>query len=152
MAYNVTLETVVAVPIAAARRRVMIPQITSAWKPALDQVWALLRAHPELEPGGNVFLYHHPTRREDPMDIDFGVQVGGEFPAEGEVFCTKTPAGQVATTLHRGPYDGLSAAHNAIHGWCSANGKQIGGESWEIYSDWNDDQARLETRIMYLLR
>lgn len=152
MSYFVTTETVAAQPIAAVRARVRIPQIATAWKPALDQVWTYLRAHPEVQPGANVFLYHHPVRREDPMEIDFGVAVQQAFSGDGAVISTATPAGQVATTLHVGPYSGLAAAHNAIHAWCGANSKPIGAQSWEIYGDWNDDPAKLETRIVYLLR
>ena len=152
MSHSVSIQTVTAQPIVAARRRVFIPEITSAWKPALDQVWAFLREHPELRPGGNLFLYHHPTKREDPMEIDFGVEVAGPFTAPGGLISTATPAGEVATTTHVGPYQGLPAAHNAIHAWCAANGKQIGWASWEIYGDWTEDEAKLETQICYLLR
>ena len=152
MSYTVTLQTVAAHPIAAVRAKALIPDIPKAWKPALDQVWAYLRAHPELQPGHNVFLYHHPANRTDAMDIDFGVAVARPFTDEGAVKSTATPAGLVATTVHVGPYNGLSAAHNAVHAWCSANTKKIGPASWEIYGDWTEDESKLETRIVYLLQ
>jgi len=68
------------------------------------------------------------------------------------VRCVRTPAGSAATTLLVGPYSRMAAAHDAIHAWCAANGKQIGDASWELYGDWTDDESRLETRIYYLLR
>ena len=70
---------------------------------------------------------------------------------EGNVRCIKTPAGEVASTVHTGPYDQLGNAHGAIHAWCAANNRKIGQASWEIYGDWTDDPARLETTIKYLL-
>jgi effector-binding domain-containing protein len=53
--------------------------------------------------------------------------------------------------VHVGPYDRLRDAHNSIHAWCAANNRKIAQASWEIYGDWNDDPARLETTIRYLL-
>jgi effector-binding domain-containing protein len=125
--------------------------VAGVWKPALDRVWAVLRANPALGPGHNLFLYHHPARRDQPMRVDFGVQVARRFAAEGEVRCIETPAGEVLRTVHVGPYDGLRAAHNAIHAWCATRGRRIGHASWETYGDWADDPARLETTIRYLL-
>jgi effector-binding domain-containing protein len=152
MAYTVTTRTVAAHPIAAVRRRVRIPEIARAWKPALDQVWAFLRRHPSLKAGHNVFVYHHPVDRDAPMGIDFGVQVTGAFDSEGEVVSAETPSGEVAVTLHVGPYDKLGAAHDAVHAWCASSGRTFGGSSWEIYGDWTDDPAKLETEVLYLLR
>jgi effector-binding domain-containing protein len=137
---------------AAVRVKTLITEIAKVWQPALDQAWTYARAHPELSPGHNVFLYHHPATRSDLMDIDFGVAVARPFTDEGNVKSTATPAGEVATTLHIGPYPGLHAAHNAIHAWCAANSRQIGGMSWEIYGDWNNDHSKLETRVVYLLK
>jgi effector-binding domain-containing protein len=153
MSHTVIIQTVPAQPIAAVRRRVHIDQIAGAWKPALDQVWAFLGRNAGLRAEGhNVFLYHRPARREEPMDIDFGVQVIRQFPSEGEVISTETPAGEIATALHVGPYDQLAAAHNAIHAWRAANNREFGSCFWEIYGDWSDDPAKLEMQIMYLLR
>ena len=86
------------------------------------------------------------------MHVDFGVQVIRPFEGEGEVICTETPAGEVATTTHIGSYAGLAAAHNAIGAWRDATGRAFSGYSWEIYGDWTNDEAQLETQICYLLR
>jgi hypothetical protein len=90
-----------------------ISDITRAWKPALDQVWAFLKTNGELGPGHNLFLYHHAERRNEAMNIDFGVQVARPFERAGDVRCIETPTGEVARTVHVGPYDRLGDAHNA---------------------------------------
>ena len=151
MKYEVVVETAQAELVAAVRVTVSISEIARAWKPALDQVWSFLKQSSELAPGHNLFLYHHPDRRNEPMDIDFGVQVGRPFEREGNVRCIETPTGEVARTVHVGPYDRLGDAHNAIRAWCAANNRKIAQASWEIYDDWNDDPALLETTIKYLL-
>lgn len=138
--------------LAAVRRRIRIEQIAQTWRPALDQVWAFLRQNPGLRTDGhNIFLYHHPANRQLPMDIDFGVEVTRSFEPSGEVTPTQTPAGKVASALHIGPYERLGETHQAIHTWAAANEMSFAGKSWEIYGDWTDDAAKLETRIEYLL-
>jgi effector-binding domain-containing protein len=138
--------------LAAVSRKVAIGGVGAVWGPALDQVWAFLRTQPGLRSDGhNIFLYHHPARRNVPMDIDFGVEVVREFAPSGEVMPVKTPAGQVAAATHLGPYDRLGQTHDAIHAWAAANKRAFAGTSWEIYGDWNDDPSTLETTVLYLL-
>jgi len=149
---NVRVEAVPARKLAAVRRQVRVGQISSAWKPALDQVWEFLRRHPGLRSDGhNIFLYHHPPDRQMPMDVDFGVEVTRSFEPSGEVHSTEVPAGKVATVLHVGPYERMGEAHQTIHAWAAANRIGFAGKSWEIYGDPTDDPSKLETRIEYLL-
>lgn len=151
-AVTVTVQTVPSRKLAAVRRRVTIGAVGGAWKPALDQVWAFLRAHPGLRTDGhNVFVYHHPASRDAPMDVDFGVEVIRTFDREGEVAPAAAPAGKVAMAVHVGPYDQLRRAHDAIHAWRAETGRAFAGTSWEIYGDGSDDPSKLETTVCYLL-
>src|SRR5438876_5123882 len=130
MSVNVSVEIMPTRVLAAVRRKVRIRQVGSAWKPALDQVWAFLRQNPGLRTDGhNVFLYHHPANRELPMDVDFGVQVTRRFERVGELFSTETPAGRVASALHVGPYERMGDTHQAIHSWAAANNMTFAGKS-----------------------
>jgi effector-binding domain-containing protein len=150
--YEVVTEAVTSCPIAAVRRQVHVGDVSTSWRPALDQVWAFLRRHEGLRTDGhNIFVYHHAARPGEPMNVDFGVEVTGAFAGEGEVVFTQTPAGQVASTLHIGPYARLADAHAAIHAWRAAHGRALAGASWEIYGDPSDDEAKQEVRIVYLL-
>jgi effector-binding domain-containing protein len=152
MSYDIVTKTVSAQLIAAVRRRVRIGDVGRTWKSALDLVWEFLRRHEGLRTDGhNCFLYHHPANREAPMDVDFGVQIIRPFEDEGEVICTETPAGEVVMTTHIGSYARLRTAHDAIHSWRAENGRSFAGHSWEIYGDWTDDEAKLETQVVYLL-
>ncbi len=152
MSSKVSVEIVPSRMLAAVRRQVRIGQVATAWRPALDQVWEFVRQNPGLRTDGhNVFLYHHPANRQLPMDVDFGVHVTRSFERSGEVFSTETPAGKVATALHVGPYERMGDTHDAIHAWAAASNMTFAGKSWEVYGDWTDDVAKLETRIEYLL-
>jgi hypothetical protein len=84
-------------------RQVPVGAVAAAWRPALDQVWHFLRTQPGLRTDGhNIFLYHHSTRRNDPIEVDFGVAVARSFLPAGEVYETETPAGEAAIAVHRG--------------------------------------------------
>ena len=86
MGVRVSVQSVSPRILAAVTRKVAIGQVGAAWRPALDQVWAFLRTQPGLRTDGhNIFLYHHPERRGDAMDVDFGVQVVRPFAPSGEV-------------------------------------------------------------------
>jgi effector-binding domain-containing protein len=153
MNIDVSVRTVASRKLAAVRRHVAISGIGAAWKPALDQVWEFLRTQPGLRTDGhNVFLYHHPERRDQPMDVDFGVEVTRAFESAGEVYATETPSGRVAVAVHLGAYHRMKETHDAIHAWRQASGQAFAGKSWEIYGDWSDDPSKLETTIMYLLK
>ena len=136
MTYQFVIEDVAARPLAAVRRRVRFGDVSTSWKPALDEVWAFLRRQDGLwTHGDNIFVYHHPAGPGEPMDVEFGVEVTGAFDGEGEVVLTQTPAGPVVSTVHVGPYDGLRATHAAIDAWREAHGRRFAGHSWEIYGD-----------------
>src|SRR5580658_41495 len=146
MSVAVSVRTVAAMKLAAVRRRVAIGGVGGAWRPALDKVWNFLRTRPGLRTDGhNVFLYHHPARRDMPMDVDFGVEVVRAFEREGEIHAVETPAGAAAVDV--GSYDRIKETHDAIHAWRAASNRAFAGTSWEIYGDWSDDPAKLETTI-----
>jgi effector-binding domain-containing protein len=148
----VEIETVTERPIAAVRQWMRQPEIAARFREPLDKVWAFVRQRPDLRPGLNVFLFHPVPDTPGIMDIDFGVEVARAFDAEGEVRCVTMPSGRAASMLHVGPYEGLVETHAALQGWCAANGHALAGVSWEIYGHWNDDPAKRETRVGYLLK
>jgi hypothetical protein len=153
MSVPVNLQTVHSRKIAAVRREVAPGSIATAWKPALDKVWQFLRTQPGLRTDGhNIFLYHHTTQPGAPIICDFGVEVTRPFETAGEVYATETPAGEAAVVVHRGPYNRMKVAHDAIQNWMAANQRESAGYSWEIYGDPTPDPADTETTVVYLLK
>ena len=80
---------------------------------------------------------------------------GGPVGRYGELFDSTTPAGEVATVTHFGPYAHLGDAHAAIRKWCAANQRTAAGPNWEVYGhwlpEWNEDASRIRTDVFYLL-
>jgi hypothetical protein len=149
---EVTVQRVEPRILAAVHRRVAVGAVGSAWGPALDLVWGFLRGQRGLRADGhNIFLYHHPAEPGAPLEADFGVEVVRDFEPSGEVRPVLTPAGEAAVAVHRGGYDRLGEAHDAIEAWRRANGRAYAGQSWEIYGDPTPDPAKTETTVVYLL-
>ena len=152
MPYEIRLEDVAARPLATVHASVPVGDVVTAWRPALDKVWAFLRRHDGLRTDGhNIFVYHHPVEPGAPMEVDFGVEVSRPFTGADEVVFAHTPAGQVASTVHIGSPAELGKANAAVEAWCIANDRPHAGVSWEIYGDPGDDPNTLEVEVLYLV-
>jgi hypothetical protein len=152
MPVSVNVQAVHPRALAAVRREVEPGAAGSAWRPALDKVWEFIRSQPGLwTVGHNIFLYHHSGQPGAPLLCDFGVEVTRTFETAGEVYATETPEGEAAVAVHRGPYNHMHEAHDAIRHWMAANRRQSAGHSWEIYGDPTPDPAETETTVVYLM-
>ena len=147
MGYEVTLRTTAASPTAVVAQATTWDEFPRVWGLLLDEVYAFVRAGGTTQTGHNVMLY-----LDDVPNVEVGVQVAGSFVGSGRVTPSELPAGRVATTVHRGAYDGLGAAHAAVHAWCAAHEHVLTGTRWEIYGDWREDPRELETEVSYLVR
>ncbi len=122
------------------------PDFPAQWKPMLDQVYACFRRHDSPRQGCNVMLY-----KDDVPHVEVGVELIAPCVLDNPVVRSVLPAGEVATTVHRGPYQELGLAHDAVTRWCAANGRSLAGPRCEINGDWREDPAELETEVYYLL-
>jgi effector-binding domain-containing protein len=146
MSYEVTLADAVARPTAVVAATTTWREFPKLWKELLDEVWACLRACGIRGGCPNVMLY-----RDDVPHVEVGVELSQPCLLTGRVVASSLPAGQVARTVHRGPYAGLGAAHKAVLEWCAAQARRPAGPRWEVYGPHRDDPAELRTEVYYLL-
>ena len=145
----VQLQRLESVPLAVIRRQAKASELSRVVPECCGLVWNALRAQ-QARAGRNVAVYWDAAIR-----LEVGVELLGPFAERGEVVCSATPAGMVASATHFGPYGGLGAAHDAVRRWCSANTHRLAGPSWEIYGhwqpEWNADPSRIRTDVYHLL-
>jgi len=146
MSYQVTLTEVAARPTAVVAATTTWQEFPTLWTELLNEVWACLRAGGVQRGCRNVMLY-----RDDVPHVEVGVELRQPCPLTGRVVASSLPAGQVAMTVHAGPYAGLASAHRAVLDWCAAQGRSPAGPRWEVYGPHHDDPAELRTEVYYLL-
>jgi effector-binding domain-containing protein len=143
----VTETAVAARPTAVVAAATTWEEFPALWSKLLDEVWACLRSGGITRGCRNVMLY-----LDDVPHVEVGVELTQPCPLIGQVVASSLPAGGAAMTVHRGPYDGLEAAHRAVIRWCRVNGRERAGPRWEFYGPHDDDPAKVWTEVYYLLR
>ncbi len=142
----VTVSVVAGRPTAVVAATTTWQDFPAQWKPMLDHVYACLHRHGSSGQGRNVMLY-----KNDIPQVEVGVELIAPCVLDGPVIRSALPAGEVAMTVHRGPYRDLRTAHDTVIQWCAAEQRNMAGPRWEIYGDWREDPADLETEVYYLL-
>lgn len=122
-------------------------EFPALWRRLLDEIWQAVRSNEAVAPGRNVMLY-----KDDVPHVEIGVEAAGPFAPIGRVVPSTLPPGRAATTTHRGRYEELGAAHEAVIGWCDRHGLQRTGVRWEIYGHWTPIVAEQEVEVYWLLR
>ena len=150
MDYQIQIVEVAPTILAAAQIR-MVPwaELRTSIRRLLDQVHMFLGSTRVLQ-GHNVCLYRSPSL--EGVSLEVGVQVTERFESGGPIFCSTTPSGPAASTVHFGPYEELATPHAAVDAWCLDHGRAIADVRWEIYGDWDDDPAQRRTDVFRLLR
>jgi effector-binding domain-containing protein len=153
MPYTVRLEHASGTPVAVVRWRAPSSQLSRVVPEACGTVWNGLKALGIKGAGRHVAVYRDST--DGQIDMEIGVELPTPFAGQGELAASATPAGDVATVTHFGPYHLLGGAHQAIRDWCAANGRARAGPNWEVYGHWDPawkaDDARIRTDVYHLL-
>jgi effector-binding domain-containing protein len=148
--YEVTVQSVSSRQAAVVRDRRRWADLGAKLLPLLDRVYATVRAGKLVQTGQNIFIFRDGSR--DEVTVEVGVEAAAGFEPTDGVFATATPAGEVASTVHIGPYSGLGAAHEAVIRWCKDHGRIRANVWWEIYGDWHEDAAQLQTEVFHSLQ
>jgi effector-binding domain-containing protein len=88
---------------------------------------------------------------DDVPNVEIGVEAAAPFAPLGRVTASTLPAGRVLTTTHRGPFEQVGAAHDAVIRACAERGLTRLGPRWEIYGHWDERDPRPEVEIFYLV-
>lgn len=123
------------------------------WGSLLDEVYDFVRPRPQLATGDRGGLWQNIMLYKDQRpDVEVGVLVSAAFEPAGRVTQSTLPAGEVATTIHRGDYTKLKTTHDAVREFAATHGRELAGPCWEIYGHAPDDPSEAETEVFWLLR
>lgn len=150
MSYQIEIRSIPAQPLAVVRRRASSAEFGKVVPEACGTAWSLLRAA-NIKGGRLVAVY-----LDDQTHLEIGAEVDAPIAEAGELVNSSLPAGEVATTVHFGPYQKLGAAHDAIHAWAKQNGRELLRPCWEVYGhwlpEWNENPSLIRTDIFYRLK
>jgi effector-binding domain-containing protein len=121
-------------------------EFPALWGRLLGEVWDCLHAGGIDRGCPNIMLY-----LDGAPNVEVGVLLDRPCPLVGRVVASELPEGIAATTVHRGAFGDVGAAHEAVLGWCAAHGHQPGGIRWEIYGPHNEDPAAQWIQVYWLL-
>jgi len=154
MTYEVSISEVAPKTIASVRVRAstknVAQQIPAGFGKLMQGLMRLNR-----RPAGVPMLIHHDVLDDETEgDIEVCIPVEQSFGDDADIACRELERGQMATTLHKGPYDRVSPAYHALSRWITSNGYEIAGPPRETYL--NDPRQvkpdELLTRIEYPIR
>ncbi len=130
--YQVTIKKVEPQRIASIRE--VLPTYGDVG-PLFGEIYKYLAKKGVFKPSGHaIMLCHDGEYKEHDVDVEIAVPVNKNIPETDRVKVYElTGMEQAACTVHRGPYDTISQAYNALMAWCEANGYQITGPDRELY-------------------
>jgi effector-binding domain-containing protein len=129
--YDVVIKSVEPIRVASVRAVVPMP-------PDQGRLWGELETclnQQKVKPAGVCFsLYHDDEWRERDWDIEVCEPVQGEVKPTGNVVVRELPAEpKLACTVHRGSFETIGKAYDAILKWICDNGYHITGPCREVY-------------------
>lgn len=136
MSYQVEIQMLPTHATAVVEGRMPVAAIP-AWLPRVYQEIVTYLTSVGVGPAGPPFARY--TFQDDFVTVQAGFPVAQAVAGEGRVAPSSLPGGPAAVTTHYGPYEGLTAAYDAVEIWLKENGREGSGPPWEVY--YTDPQA-----------
>lgn len=154
MPYEIGLETVPERTIASLRFTTTLEEIGERFGPAFGRIVGALASAGVAIEGAPLTIYHDVIDDESEGDIEVGLPCAPSFRGDGEVVASSLDGGEVAVTVHRGPYQQIGPAYHALTSWIVDRGHEPAGPPREIYlNDPNEvPEAELRTRVEWPVR
>ena len=145
----------------AVTEQVTLDQFPGAIDRGFAEVFGWLAAHDDVAPAGAPLIRYVEVDMATSLLVELAVPVEGEPPPDERVRASVLPAGDYATLLFHGDYDGLVAANAAVQQWGEQHGVRWamdGPTAWRARIEQyltdprvEPDPARWETEIAYLI-
>lgn len=156
MPYDVSRKAVASVQVLAVRDRAIVEDLPSKIGQNTGRVLEVLqKADAAFGRCVVVYLDHAADKALLASPEGVAIDVGWEVEApvgsqEADIRLIQTPTGDVASTIHVGPYEDIHEAHVAIRDRCDEQGWVRAGTNWEIYEHPQQGKPP-RTEVVYLL-
>ena len=147
MPYEITHETVPDRTIASVRLTTDLDEIGQRIGPAFGQVMTAIGTRGATPGGMPMTIFHDVLDDDTPGEVEVAIPVAGE-PVDpvADVAFAVLPGGEVAATIHHGPYHQVGPAYHALTDWIAEHGHQVAGPPRESYL--NDPQEVAEEDLL----
>jgi AraC family transcriptional regulator len=99
--------------------------------------WIIERAYVPAGPPSGVYFSVPGQVPEEALAWELRSPVAGDIPASGPdargVGVKKVAGGQVASTIHKGPFEQVGRTYEALGAWLAVNGFEMTGPPEEVY-------------------
>ena len=129
--YQVIIKKIPAMKIASVRGTVpSYSDISILW----DKICPVFEKHMSIINGPPLAIYHDMEYREKDVDIEVGIPLSAYPSLPEPIRVHDLPAvTEAASMIHRGPYEKIHEAYQAMMAWCEANGYELAGPDREVY-------------------
>jgi effector-binding domain-containing protein len=104
--------------------------ITILW----DKICPVFEKHMSVITGPPLAIYHDMEYREKDVDIEVAIPISTTPSLTDPIKVRDLPAETtIASTIHRGPYEKLHEAYQALMAWCETNRYELAGPDREVY-------------------
>lgn len=131
MSYKIEKKSIAEIPFLHMRKQTKADEVADALASMLVPVF-------QFATENGIPFAGYPTARyvsfgPGLMTIEAGMPVMGAAEGTDEIMVGSLHGGAVASTIHKGPYDTLNEAHEAVQLWMAENGEAAAGPPWEVY-------------------
>lgn len=139
-------------PTLSVRTRTSVEKLPQVLGEAYSTIGQYLASLGE-QPGGAPFSAYYNMDMQD-LDVEIGFPVNHPLPSKGEIQAGEMPRGDYASVFHKGSYDLVSAAYDALKKFLEENGRTPTGVAYEFYfnSPMEVPPQELKTQIVFPLQ
>ena len=137
MDYEIKLLDLPAQPVLIMHAVLPVEKLPEFFGKAFGGVMAYLGEIGEAPTGMPFGAYY--TLDMSALEVEAGFPIAHKLPDRGEIQCKEIPAGKFISTVHRGAYDTMVPAYEAMTEWAKANHYEPSGVAYEYYL--NDPSA-----------
>jgi hypothetical protein len=148
--YTIETQTLEEQPTAAMFATLTVDEIGGWLAKAFPTVGGYL-ARFGVGPVGMPYACYRQVGGDGAFEVEAGFAATTPVPGEGEVEPSELPGGTAAVTVHRGSYDTMGPAYEAITSWLAENGYVATASPWEVYltdPDECPDPAEWRTQVV----